>query len=83
MPAEPDWEIDETEKEGIKLVYLTAPVRAIGENGKLKAVECIKMQLLDETDSSPSFKYISKPLLFELPNNPVIKKLGGNRNLLK
>jgi heterodisulfide reductase subunit A-like polyferredoxin len=52
MPAEPEWEIDETEKEGIKLVYLTAPVRAIGKNGKLKAVECIKMELLDDKDSS-------------------------------
>jgi heterodisulfide reductase subunit A len=52
MPAEPEWEIDETEKEGIKLVYLTVPVRVIGEKGKIKTVECRKMELLDETDKS-------------------------------
>ncbi|EMR73879.1 Pyridine nucleotide-disulfide oxidoreductase, partial [Thermoplasmatales archaeon SCGC AB-539-N05] len=52
MPAEPDWEIDETEREGVKLVYLVAPTRVIGEKRHIKAVECIKMELLDELDES-------------------------------
>jgi heterodisulfide reductase subunit A len=53
MPAEPDWEIDETEREGVQLVYLVAPVRVIGdENGNVKAIDCIRMELLDELDKS-------------------------------
>ncbi len=52
MPAEPDWEIDETEQEGIRLNYLVAPIRVIGENGHVKAVECVKMELLEEKDKS-------------------------------
>jgi len=53
MPAEPDWEIDETEKEGVKLEYLIAPTRVIGDKeGRVKEVECIKMELLDEKDES-------------------------------
>jgi len=53
MPAEPDWEIDETEAEGVKLVYLVAPTKIIGDKkGKVKAIECVKMKLLDEFDSS-------------------------------
>jgi len=52
MPAEPDWEIDETEKEGVKLVYLVAPTRVIGKDGHVKAIECVRMKLLEEKDRS-------------------------------
>jgi len=53
MPAEPDWEIDETEDEGVKLVYLVAPTKIIGdEKGHVKAIECVRMELLDELDES-------------------------------
>ncbi|MEN2998360.1 MAG: NADPH-dependent glutamate synthase [Brevinematia bacterium] len=45
MPAREE-EIKRAEEEGIKFVYLTAPVRFIGdENGMVKQIECIKMQL--------------------------------------
>lgn len=53
MPAEPDWEIDETAREGVKFEYLTSPVEIIGDDeGNVKAVKCRKMRLLDETDKS-------------------------------
>ncbi len=53
MPAEPDWEIDETAREGVKFEYLTSPVELIGdEDGAVKAVKCRKMRLLEETDKS-------------------------------
>jgi heterodisulfide reductase subunit A len=53
MPAEPEWEIDETEAEGVRLVYLVAPLRVIGDGkGHVKSIECIRMKLLDELDSS-------------------------------
>lgn len=51
MPAL-DIEVDEAEKEGVKFHLLANPVRAIADdNGKLKALECIKMEL-GEPDSS-------------------------------
>ena len=49
MPANKE-EIEECEEEGIEINLLTAPVRIIGENGKVKAIECIKM-VLGEPDS--------------------------------
>jgi len=53
MPAEPEWEIDETEREGVKFRYLTSPLEVIGDKkGHVKALKCIKMRLLDETDKS-------------------------------
>ncbi len=44
MPAN-SWEIDEAEKEGVKIHYLAAPVRITGENGVVTGMECVKMAL--------------------------------------
>ena len=43
MPASPE-EVDEALKEGVSIVFLTAPSRLIRDNGKL-GMECIKMAL--------------------------------------
>ncbi len=37
-------EIEEAEHEGIKIHYLTTPVRILGEKGKVKAIECVRMK---------------------------------------
>ena len=50
MPAIPS-EVLAAEEEGIKIHYLVAPVRIVGENGRVKAIECQKMQL-GEPDAS-------------------------------
>lgn len=50
MPASP-WEVEEAEHEGVKLHFLAAPTRVIGENGKVKGIECIRMEL-GEPDQS-------------------------------
>jgi NADPH-dependent glutamate synthase beta subunit-like oxidoreductase len=50
MPASP-WEIDAAEDEGVKIQYLVAPIEILGENGKMKAVKCLRMQL-GEPDAS-------------------------------
>ncbi len=50
MPALP-WEIEEAEHEGVQFQFLSAPVRIITENGKVKALECVKMRL-GKPDSS-------------------------------
>lgn len=50
MPADPV-EVEEAEEEGVKFHMLTAPKRLISENGKVKGLECIKMEL-GEPDAS-------------------------------
>ncbi len=50
MPAN-EIEIEECNEEGIEIMTLTAPVRIIGEGGRVKAVECICMEL-GEPDGS-------------------------------
>ena len=50
MPASP-WEIDAAEHEGVKIQYLVAPIEILGENGKMKAVKCLRMEL-GEPDAS-------------------------------
>jgi heterodisulfide reductase subunit A len=44
MPANP-WEIEAAQEEGVKISYLAAPVRILGESGKVVGMECVKMQL--------------------------------------
>ncbi|MGB9740313.1 MAG: FAD-dependent oxidoreductase [Candidatus Bathyarchaeia archaeon] len=50
MPALPH-EIAEAERDGVKFYFLVAPKQIIGENGKVKAVECLRMRL-GEPDKS-------------------------------
>ena len=50
MPANEE-EIEECKEEGIQLHTLTNPKRIIGENGKVKAIECIKMSLGEPDES--------------------------------
>ncbi len=44
MPAN-SWEIEEAEKEGVKIHYLAAPVKMIGESGRVARMLCTKMKL--------------------------------------
>ena len=46
MPAN-DEEIEEAEQEKIRLLYLVAPIEIIAENGKVKGLKCVRMQLGD------------------------------------
>jgi len=50
MPANRE-EIEECGEEGIEIHTLTNPVRIIGENGSVKAIECIKMELGEPDES--------------------------------
>jgi formate dehydrogenase (NADP+) beta subunit len=50
MPAD-QVEIDDAESEGVSFHFLTAPNRIIGENDKVKGLECLRMEL-GEPDSS-------------------------------
>jgi len=44
MPASPR-EVKEAEEEGVKIQFLVAPSRILGEDGKVAALECIRMEL--------------------------------------
>jgi len=44
MPAN-DVEIEECAEEGIEIMTLTNPIRVVAENGRVTAIECIKMEL--------------------------------------
>jgi NADPH-dependent glutamate synthase beta subunit-like oxidoreductase len=46
MPSRAE-EIKECQEEGIPINVLTQPVRFIGENGRVRALECVKMRLGD------------------------------------
>jgi heterodisulfide reductase subunit A-like polyferredoxin len=50
MPANEE-EIEEAEKEGIKIFYLAAPTRILGKESKVNQVQCIRMRL-GEPDAS-------------------------------
>jgi NADH-quinone oxidoreductase subunit F len=50
MPALNE-EIEEAEEEGVRLHFLTIPVRILGEKGKVTGVECLKAEL-GEPDAS-------------------------------
>jgi len=51
MPALPD-EIEAAEEERIKFEFLVAPKQIIGEGGKVKAIECLRMELGEPDVSS-------------------------------
>ena len=44
MPAH-EMEIVAAEEEGVEIIYLSAPTNIVQENGKIKALECINMEL--------------------------------------
>jgi NADPH-dependent glutamate synthase beta subunit-like oxidoreductase len=50
MPANP-WEVKEAEDEGVKIKFLVAPKKILGENGRVSAVECVRMQLGEPDES--------------------------------
>ncbi len=50
MPAA-DFEVDEAEAEGVKFHFLAAPTKLIGENGRVKAIEFLRMELGEPDES--------------------------------
>ncbi len=50
MPSRPE-EIEECREEGIPIHTLTHPVRIIGEKGRVKAIECVRMVLTAPDES--------------------------------
>ena len=59
MPASGE-ELAECREEGIEIMTLTNPKRIIGENGRVKAIECVRMQL-GEPDASGRRRPVTIP----------------------
>ncbi len=75
MPARPE-ELEELEQEGIPIQTLTQPVKFVGEKGKVKAIECVKMVLKDK-DASGRRKPVAVPgSEFTIEVDAVIMALG-------
>ena len=71
MPANP-WEIEEAEREGVKLQLLAQPVEVIANNGHVSAVRCIRMRL-GEPDESGRRRPIPIPgSEFDIPADTMI-----------
>ena len=50
MPAIP-WEMKEAEAAGVKIEFLVSPKKILGEEGKVTALECVRMQLGEPDES--------------------------------
>ncbi len=75
MPASPH-EIEQAEEEGVKFEFLTAPVGFVGENGRVRAIQGVKMKL-GEPDSSGRRRPVPvQGSEFELPADMVITAIG-------
>jgi heterodisulfide reductase subunit A-like polyferredoxin len=80
MPASPE-EIEEAIQEGIKMEYLAAPVKVIGESGKVTGIECIRMELGEPDESGRRRPVPVKGSEFTLDVDAVIPAIGQKADL--
>ncbi len=75
MPAIED-EINEAEREGIEIQYLVTPTKIIVENGKVRAIQLIKMQLGEVDESGRRRPIPIEGSEFEIEVDNVITAIG-------
>ena len=75
MPATHE-EIEECLEEGISVQILTQPLRFLGKNGKIKAIECIKMRLEEPDQSGRKRPIPVEGTEFQIEVDSVINALG-------
>ncbi len=79
MPANPE-EIEEAEREGIKIEYLTLPKKAMG-NGRLERLECIRMRLGEPDESGRRRPIPIEGSEFTIPVDMLIPAISQNPEL--
>ncbi len=80
MPARAE-EIEHAEAEGIRFELLTNPVRILGdENGNVKAIECVRMQLGEPDESGRRRPIPIEGSNFTMDADNVIVAIGQNAN---
>ncbi len=75
MPANQE-EIEECREEGIEIMTLTNPVRILSEQGKVTAVECVRMELGEPDDSGRRRPVPIAGSEFSIPVDAVIPAIG-------
>lgn len=80
MPASP-WEILEAENEGVKTQFLVSPKRIRGQNGRVKALECIKMGLGEPDDTGRRAPVPVENSEFTVKTDRVILAVGEKPDL--
>lgn len=69
-------EILETTEEGVEIEYLVAPVRILGENGKVTGVECQRMELGEPDESGRRSPVPIEGSEYVIPCDAVITAIG-------
>ncbi|MEN8141518.1 MAG: NAD(P)-dependent oxidoreductase [Thermodesulfobacteriota bacterium] len=77
MPASGE-EIHHLQQEGVKIEFLAAPVRVVGENGKMTGIECVKMQLGEPDDSGRCRPEVMEGSNYVIPADSVIPAISQN-----
>ena len=80
MPANP-YEVKEAEQDGVKIQFLVAPKKIIGNNGKATSLECFKMALGEPDETG---RRTPKPIEgseFTLPFDTIILAIGESPNI--
>jgi NADH-quinone oxidoreductase subunit F len=80
MPAIPE-EIEEALEEGIRIEYLTVPVEAVAENGKLSRLRCARMALSRFDDSGRRKPVPIEDSEFEMEADTLIPAVGQKPDL--
>jgi len=80
MPAIPE-EIDEALEEGIRIEYLTLPVEAISEGGRLKKIRCQRMALSSFDESGRRRPVPVEGSDFEMEVDTLIPAIGQTPDL--
>jgi NADPH-dependent glutamate synthase beta subunit-like oxidoreductase len=75
MPGSP-WEIKEAEEEGVKIEFLAAPKRILGEKGKVTALECVRMKLGEPDESGRRSPVPIQGSEFVIETGTVIMAIG-------
>ena len=80
MPANP-WEVEDTIEEEIDIQYLTAPVKILGQKGRVSGVECIRMALGEPDESGRRRPIPVKGSEFIVQADIVVTALGQTPDL--
>jgi glutamate synthase (NADPH/NADH) small chain len=81
MPARKE-EVHHAKEEGVLFEILTSPVRIIGENGWVKALECVRMELSDPDESGRRRPVVIEGSEFLIHVDTVIMAVGTEANPL-
>ncbi len=75
MPADPK-EIEEAEREGVKIIHLTQPVKGLGDTGKVTGVECLSCRLSSPDRSGRRKAIPIKDSEFTVETDCIITAIG-------